>query len=107
MFGEIEFVIIDELHMIMDESRGYQLESLIAKLRYLEKAKGTKVQIIAMSATMGGLAKLQTWLDTAIYQCDFRPVPLNEYYFTNGNLKVKNSDPNAQIVLDVKPLATF
>ena len=84
----------------MDESRGYQLESLIAKLRFLEKAKGTKVQIIAMSATMGGLSKLQTWLDTEIYQSDFRPVPLNEYFFTNGNLKVKNSDAKTQVVLN-------
>jgi replicative superfamily II helicase len=58
LYGEVEFVIIDELHMIMDESRGYLLESLVAKLRYIEKVKGTRVQIVALSATMGGIDKL-------------------------------------------------
>lgn len=58
LFNEVEFIIIDELHMIMDGGRGHLIENLIAKLRYLEKAKGSRVQIIAMSATMGGLDKL-------------------------------------------------
>ena len=58
LYSEVEFVIIDELHMIMDESRGYLLESLVAKLRYIEKVKGTRVQIVALSATMDGIDKL-------------------------------------------------
>lgn len=58
LYGEVEFVIIDELHMIMDESRGYLLESLVAKLRYIEKVKGKRIQIVALSATMGGIDKL-------------------------------------------------
>lgn len=32
-----------------------------------------------MSATMSGLNKLKEWLDTEIYECQFRPVPLSEY----------------------------
>lgn len=38
-----EFVIIDEFHLILDEGRGYLLECLVAKLRYLEKVHGGRV----------------------------------------------------------------
>jgi len=43
-----------------------------------------QVQIIAMSATMSGLDVLQQWLDTEIYQCYNRPVPLNEYILSEN-----------------------
>lgn len=91
LYHEVEFIIIDELHMIMDEGRGHLIENLISKLRFLEKVKGSKVQLIAMSATMGGLDKLQSWLNTAIYQCNFRPVPLNEYFLSKGVLRTANA----------------
>lgn len=88
--------------MIMDESRGYLLESLIAKLRFIEKVKGKRVQIVALSATMGGIDKLQEWLDCAIYQCSFRPVPLNEYYLgKDGKLRIAD-----KTVLDIKSLVS-
>ena len=32
-----------------------------------------------MSATLSGLDMLRRWLDTEIYECQFRPVPLSEY----------------------------
>lgn len=41
-------VIIDELHMIDDESRGYILELMATKLLSLEQ----NVQLIGMSATL-------------------------------------------------------
>ena len=37
MFFEIEFLIIDEFHLILDEGRGYLLEGLISKLRAIEQ----------------------------------------------------------------------
>jgi len=39
-----------------------------------------------MSATLSGLDKLQKWLDTSIYQCTYRPVPLEEYVQIGGKL---------------------
>jgi replicative superfamily II helicase len=41
-------VVIDELHMIDDESRGYILELMATKLLSLEQ----KVQLVGMSATL-------------------------------------------------------
>ena len=69
---------------------------------FLEKVKGSRVQIIAMSATMGGLDKLQLWLNTAIYQCNFRPVPLNEHFMSKGVLRTQE-----KALLDVGELASI
>ncbi|CDW81021.1 dna polymerase theta [Stylonychia lemnae] len=79
-----------------DEGRGYQLESLIAKLRSVEviMQKPSSFQIIGMSATLSGLEYLNKWFggNCEIYECQFRPVPLSEYLFI-GN-KIYNKDMN-------------
>ncbi len=46
--GTIGVVVMDELHMINDESRGYILELMATKLLCLEQS----VQLIGMSATL-------------------------------------------------------
>lgn len=45
-------MVVDELHMIRDPARGLLLELLLCKLLLSWQARG--VQIIGMSATMGG-----------------------------------------------------
>lgn len=53
--GKLGVVVIDELHMLDDESRGFILEMMATKLLSLEQ----DVQLIGMSATLsvshGGL----------------------------------------------------
>jgi replicative superfamily II helicase len=46
--GDLGVVILDELHMIDDDHRGYIMELMATKLLSLEG----KVQIIGMSATL-------------------------------------------------------
>lgn len=46
--GTIGVVVMDELHMINDEGRGYILELIATKLLCLEQS----VQLIGMSATL-------------------------------------------------------
>lgn len=46
--GNLGVVILDELHMIDDDHRGYIMELMATKLLSLEG----KVQIIGMSATL-------------------------------------------------------
>lgn len=88
-YFDIEFLIIDEFHLMLDEGRGFLLECLISKLRTLQKVnnpQNKQFQIIGMSATMSGLESLREWLDTEIYECSFRPVPLSEYIVNHGRL---------------------
>lgn len=46
--GELGVVVLDELHMLDDEHRGYLLELMVTKLLLLRQ----NIQIIGMSATL-------------------------------------------------------
>ncbi|XP_037326928.2 DNA polymerase theta [Pungitius pungitius] len=78
-------VVVDELHMVGDSGRGYLLELLLTKIRYIaqkQNATGSLsegVQIVGMSATLPNLALLASWLGAELYQTDYRPVPLHEH----------------------------
>ena len=37
LFFDVEFFIIDEFHLVQDPQRGYLLETILAKLKTLEK----------------------------------------------------------------------
>ncbi|KAG0620039.1 hypothetical protein M758_4G184200 [Ceratodon purpureus] len=95
--SELAILVIDELHMVGDRDRGYLLELLLTKLRYAAgggecaTAEGSPkddrnsssswnadLQIVGMSATMPNVSDVATWLEAALYQTEFRPVPLEE-----------------------------
>lgn len=46
--GELGVVVLDELHMLDDEHRGYLLELMVTKLLLLQQ----DIQIVGMSATL-------------------------------------------------------
>ncbi|KAI1208800.1 P-loop containing nucleoside triphosphate hydrolase protein [Annulohypoxylon truncatum] len=68
-------VVLDELHMVDDDHRGYLMELIATKLLSL----GHDVQIIGMSATLQNIDLLSRWLDAHIYSTFYRPVPIEEY----------------------------
>jgi replicative superfamily II helicase len=72
---ELSLVVVDEVHMISDPSRGVLIEIVLTKLR----AIAPQVQIVCMTATLPSCAKLAGWLDATLYQSQRRPVPLKEY----------------------------
>ncbi|XP_022856955.1 helicase and polymerase-containing protein TEBICHI-like isoform X2 [Olea europaea var. sylvestris] len=110
--SELGIIVIDELHMVGDQSRGYLLELMLTKLRYaagegnVESSSGENssmssgksdtahgLQIVGMSATLPNVAAVADWLQAALYQTDFRPVPLEEY------IKVGNTIYNKEMEL--------
>ncbi|XP_047478541.1 helicase POLQ-like isoform X2 [Penaeus chinensis] len=73
---ELGLVVVDEVHMLAEPGgRGAMLESIITKLRYAAR----KVQLVAMSATVGNLNELASFLGAQLYTGNFRPVELAEY----------------------------
>ncbi|KAL9014136.1 MAG: hypothetical protein Q9173_001192, partial [Seirophora scorigena] len=72
---DLGIVVLDELHMIDDDHRGYLMELLTTKILSLEQ----KVQIVGMSATLPNTQLLAKWLDAKFYISKYKPVPIREY----------------------------
>ncbi|KAM5282743.1 helicase POLQ-like isoform 2-T4 [Hipposideros larvatus] len=77
--SSLGLVVVDELHMIGEGSRGAVLEMTLAKILYTSKT----TQIIGMSATLNNVEDLQKFLQAEYYASQFRPVELKEYLKIN------------------------
>ena len=100
ILDQLGVIVIDELHLLGDSSRGYLLELLVTKIRYMSlQNDNINVQIIGMSATLPNLDLLAQWLDAELYTTDFRPVPLTEtikmgnYLFDNRFQLIRELNP--------------
>lgn len=87
--GEIGVIVLDELHMLNDEHRGYIMELLATKLLSL----GSDVQIIGMSATLPNPELLADWLKAKFYIAKYRPIPIEEHLvYENGIYSTSDAD---------------
>ena len=73
--NDLGVVVLDELHMIDDDHRGYLMELMASKLLSLERS----VQIVGMSATLTNTEILANWLDAKYFNTKYVPVPVEEY----------------------------
>ncbi|WDK14254.1 DEAD/DEAH box helicase [Colletotrichum graminicola] len=80
--NHLKAVVLDELHMIDDDHRGYLMELIGTKLLTLPQP----VQIIGMSATMSNINLLANWLGAHSYETRYRPVPIEEHLVYEGNV---------------------
>ena len=69
--GQIGLVVVDEIHLLNDPSRGPTLEVTITKLRQLAHP-----QILALSATIKNYEEIAEWLDAVPVYSEYRPVKL-------------------------------
>ncbi len=70
--SDLTCVVSDEVHLIDDRNRGPTLEVTVAKLRKLNP----RLQVIALSATIGNAEVIADWLDAALVDDDWRPIDL-------------------------------
>uniref|UniRef100_A0A3P9HEG6 Helicase POLQ-like n=1 Tax=Oryzias latipes TaxID=8090 RepID=A0A3P9HEG6_ORYLA len=75
-------LVVDELHMLGEGSRGAVMEMTVAKVQHLSK----NTQVIGMSATLGNIQDLQAFLRAELYSSDFRPVQLKEFVKVNDSI---------------------
>lgn len=57
---QMRMVVIDEIHMLSDQRRGFLLEVFLSKIKFVLKKK---VQIVGMSATLPNIKDLAAWLE--------------------------------------------
>lgn len=84
----VSTIIIDEIHLLNDVSRGPTLEILITALKKI----APKAQLIGLSATIGNPLELATWLDAELVEDDWRPVPLKKGTLFLGELEFQDQN---------------
>ncbi|MEO2117572.1 MAG: DEAD/DEAH box helicase [Methanocaldococcus sp.] len=83
---DVSVVVVDEIHLINDETRGGTLEILLTKL------KEFNIQIIGLSATIGNPEELAEWLNAELVVDDWRPVELKKGIYKNGVIEFINGE---------------
>ena len=73
----LSVVVIDEVQTIVDPGRGAYLEFLLTLLK-ARRPEGVAPQVVALSAVLGDLGGLDSWLDANVIARTERPVPLLE-----------------------------
>jgi helicase len=77
--AQVRTVVIDEIHLLNDTSRGPTLEIILTLLKIL-----IQPQIIGLSATIGNPEELAKWLGGILVQDDWRPVQLKKGIHHSG-----------------------
>jgi helicase len=97
---DVSLLVVDEIHMLNDATRGPALEVVITRLQNVK-------QIIALSATIQNADEIAKWLKAKLVKSDYRPVKLQKgVSFPDGDsLKIKMLDEDFQLPLDDHALA--
>jgi helicase len=80
---EVGLVIVDEIHLLQDPSRGPTLEILLTRLKEMVP----RAQMFALSATIKNADEIAKWLNAVLVISDFRPVKLYEGVSFNSKIQ--------------------
>lgn len=93
---QISVIVVDEVHLIDSSNRGPTLEMIITKFRKINP----RIQIIALSATIGNANELGAWLDAELILSEWRPTDLREGVFFEDSVffSSNNKDDKKQTI---------
>jgi len=103
---QVGTIVIDEVQMIADESRGANLEFILTLLR-MRRRDGLEPQVIALSAVIGDTNGLERWLGGRLVRRIERPVPLDEgVVCANGGFRYLDGDGGQERAVEryIQPL---
>ncbi|KNH07625.1 DNA polymerase theta-like protein [Perkinsela sp. CCAP 1560/4] len=101
LIGDIRLVVVDEVHLISENTRGHLLEVMITKLLYSrvisaeENTYKNSCNLILMSSWKSHAHSVFQWMNavnnlngrsTCYYETDFRPIPLDSFVVTQGRV---------------------
>jgi helicase len=84
----ISLVIADEVHLLNEAERGPTLEIVLARLMQVNP----NIQILALSATIGNVDEIASWLKAQYIVTEWRPVSLKEGVVLNEEVQYKDGD---------------
>jgi helicase len=67
--GEVGVLVVDEIHMLGDATRGPVLEALLTRIR----EGATETRIVGLSATVSNAEQIAGWLDAQLIRSSWRP----------------------------------
>ncbi|MDF1537440.1 MAG: DEAD/DEAH box helicase [Candidatus Thorarchaeota archaeon] len=104
---DIGIIVVDEIHLINDSSRGPTLEMVLAKMLQILP----NVQVVGLSATISNADEIAGWLNAELVKSSWRPVELKEGVYYDGEIKFadrstrsiprKRKDEIADIICDI------
>jgi len=77
ILAQVGTIVVDEVQMIADPSRGANLEFILTLLR-TRRGEGIEPHLICLSAVIGDTNGLERWLGARLLRRTERPVPLDE-----------------------------
>lgn len=99
----VAVVVVDEVQTIVDPDRGRDLELLLTLMKS-RNDEGVEPQLVTLSAVLGTLNGLDSWLEADLLQSDVRPVGLEEGILTlDGTYRYLNADRIEQTVQLMPP----
>ena len=98
--ADVSVVIADEIHLITEADRGPTLEVVLTRLLKLNP----RIQIIALSATIKNAVEIGEWLKAIPITTEWRPVPLREGVYHNGEIQFKDGASRTIPHSDTNPI---
>ena len=101
----IDCIILDEVHLLADPTRGPVLEMVISK----SKEINPNVQFVSLSATVGNAEEVAKWLQSELVTTNWRPADLREGIFHKNKIQFNKysvditpltNDPSINIAVD-------
>ena len=104
---DVGTVVIDEIQMIVDATRGANLEFLLTLIR-ARRRRGSDPQLVALSAVVGDSNGLERWLNARLLRRVERPVPLDEGVIRrDGSFRYLSADNGSEKIEPcIRPTST-
>lgn len=84
--NELSLVVADEIHLLTEHERGPTLEVVLTRLTEINP----NIQVLALSATVRNAEEVGEWLHASSVTTEWRPVPLKEGIYHDGQLQFKD-----------------
>lgn len=109
LLAVVDLMVIDELQLLGDPSRGATLELALLKVLCPPGSAGPPPQIIGLSAVLNRVADLAGWLNCVLVVGQQRPVELktgvlqeNRFFFRAFNSREEGQESWSGIIIDEK-----